>query len=153
MWRVLGAGVGLVDRVNALTRLNRQIGLELVEIVHTFKDLESLESAADVKKAIGFIERAGALIVGALPRDEMIRLAEIKPFTTSEIDMVSSWSSNTAAMTEAPRPGERKTTPPGVGNFLIKVGESGAAGIPVHVTLTQIENNLGVHDTNKRFDK
>lgn len=153
MWRVLGAGVGLVDRVNALTRLNRQIGLELVEIVHTFKDLESLESAADVKKAIGFIERAGALIVGALPRDEMIRLAEIKPFTTSEIDMVSSWSSNTAAMTEAPRPGERKTTPPGVGNFLIKVGESGAAGIPVHVTLTQIENTLGVHDTNKRFDK
>src|SRR5699024_7420269 len=84
MWRVLGAGVGVVDRVNALTRLNRTIGIELVEIVHTFKDLEALPSEEDRKKAIGFIERAGALIVGALPRDEMMRLANIKPFTSAE---------------------------------------------------------------------
>lgn len=153
MWRVLGAGVGLVDRVNALTRLNRTIGIELVEIVHTFKDLEALPSEEDRKKAIGFIERAGALIVGALPRDEMMRLANIKPFTSAEINMVSAWSSNTRAMTEAPRPGQKRAVPPGTGNFLIKVGESGTAGIPVHVTLTQTELNLGVHDTNQRFEK
>ena len=153
MWRVLGAGVGLVDRVNALTRLNRQIGLELVEIVHTFKDLQSLKSEADVKKAIGFIERAGALVVGALPRDEMLQLAKIKPFTQAEIEMVSGWSSNTQALTVQPRPGQRAQTPPGVGNFLIKIGESGAAGIPLHVTLTQTEQQLGVHNTNKRFSE
>lgn len=153
MWRVLGAGVGLVDRVNALTRLNRTIGLELVEIVHTFKDLEALPSEEDRKKAIGFIERAGALIVGALPRDEMIQLANLKPFTSAEIAMVSGWSSNTRAMTEAPRPGQPRATPPGTGNFLIKVGESGGTGIPVHVQLTQTELSLGVHDTNQRFEK
>lgn len=152
MWRVIGAGIGMVDSVNGLSRLNRQIGLELVEITHTFKDLRALESEADRQKAIGLIERAGALIVGALPVDEMNQLAQVKPFTATEIEMVSGWSSTTAMMTEAPRPGGRSVAPPGQGNFLIKVGESGRAGIPFHVSLTPTENSLGVHNTNKRFN-
>jgi len=62
-------------------------------ITHTVKDLESLKDQADATKAVGFIERAGALIVGALPLTEMKRLNEIKPFTAREVAEVTSWSS------------------------------------------------------------
>ncbi|MEZ2122981.1 hypothetical protein [Corynebacterium sp. CCM 9203] len=153
MWRVLGAGVGMVDRVNALSRLNRQIGLELIQITHTFKDLRAVKTEEDRQKAIGLIERAGALIVGALPRDEMVQLAEVKPFTAAEIEMVSGWSSTTAMMTEAPRRGAVRHSPPGQGNFLIKIGEAGRAGVPFRVQLTPTEMALGVHNTNKRFEE
>ncbi|NKZ73848.1 hypothetical protein GS934_02000 [Rhodococcus hoagii] len=48
-------------------------------ITHTVKDLESLEADFDIMKAKGFIERAGAVIVGALPRGEMEKLDNIIP--------------------------------------------------------------------------
>ncbi|MBM4495154.1 hypothetical protein GS426_00275 [Rhodococcus hoagii] len=55
------------------------MGTALVMITHTVKDLESLEADFDIMKAKGFIERAGAVIVGALPRGEMEKLDNIIP--------------------------------------------------------------------------
>jgi hypothetical protein len=43
----------------------------------------------------------------------------------------------------------RPDGPPGMGNFLIKVGRR--PGVPVHVDLTRAELSAGVHDTNKRW--
>jgi hypothetical protein len=39
LWRALRAGRGMVDRVDALTRLNRQRGVGLAMISHTMSDL------------------------------------------------------------------------------------------------------------------
>jgi hypothetical protein len=58
LWRVLSAGhSGMVDRVNSLTRLNRQWGTGLVMITHTIKDLLSVAGEHEQRKALGFIER------------------------------------------------------------------------------------------------
>ena len=39
LWRALRAGRGMVDRVDALTRLNRQRGVGMAMISHTMSDL------------------------------------------------------------------------------------------------------------------
>lgn len=153
LWQVLGAGVGMVDRTDEITRLNRTMGTALLMITHTAKDLEALADAKDVAKAQGFIERAGALVVGALPRTEMRRLSEIKPFTAREVAEVTSWSSQASLTGEALRPGEHRPPPPGQGKFLLKLGEEGRPGIPFQVHLTPTERASGVHDTNTRFSE
>ena len=153
LWQVLGAGVGMVDRTDEITRLNRSMGTGLLMITHTVKDLESLKDQADATKAVGFIERAGALIVGALPLTEMKRLNEIKPFTAREVAEVTSWSSQASLTGEALRPGEHRPPPPGQGKFLLKLGEEGRPGIPMQVRLTPTEVASGVHDTNTRFSE
>lgn len=129
------------------------MGTGLLMITHTVKDLESLKDQADATKAVGFIERAGALIVGALPLTEMKRLNEIKPFTAREVAEVTSWSSQASLTGEALRPGEHRPPPPGQGKFLLKLGEEGRPGIPMQVRLTPTEEASGVHDTNTRFSE
>ena len=75
LWRVLlAARSGMVDRVNSLTRLNRQVGAGLIMISHTIKDLLSLPEEHERMKACGLIERSGMLICGALPPEEHPRL-------------------------------------------------------------------------------
>ena len=75
LWRALIAGRGMVDRTNSLTRLNRQWGVGVVMCSHTIKDLLSLPDEHERMKALGLIERSGMLICGALPPEEMPRLA------------------------------------------------------------------------------
>ena len=67
LWRVLRAGKGLVDRVDALTRLNRQAGVGMALVTHTLADLEALPGPADQLKAMGFAERAGYIVCGGPP--------------------------------------------------------------------------------------
>ncbi|UGQ55373.1 hypothetical protein LRL17_30640 (plasmid) [Rhodococcus qingshengii] len=148
MWQVLRAGVGMVERVDELTRLNRVWGTALLMCTHTVSDLQSLPDPADVEIAKGFVERAGALVVGALPRKEMARLADIKPFTETEIADITSWSSPPALTGDS----RSHSAPPGQGKFFIKVGEQGAPGIPLRTVLFPSEIASGVHDTNTRFD-
>ena len=147
LWRVLNAGPGMVERINATTRLTRTLGTALLMITHTVKDLESLDNAADIKKAKGYIERSGAVIVGALPRDEMAALDEILPFTAADRDMVSSWS--TPGMRD-PDSG-REAASPGRGRFLLKVGTQRVPGTPFETILTPIEIENCWHDTDSRF--
>jgi hypothetical protein len=141
LWRVLRAGRGLVDRVDALTRLNRQRGVGMAMISHTMSDLQALAHEEDRMKARGFVERSGMAILGGLPRAEMHQLTSVVPMSQEEQDMLIGWQDPPAW---DPATGE-EAAPPGRGNFLIKVG--GRPGIPVHVDLTSVERDI--NDTNK----
>ncbi|WP_234436312.1 ATP/GTP-binding protein [Streptomyces sp. NRRL S-813] len=145
LWRVLQAGRGLVDRVNALTRLDRQRGVGLAMITHSIDDLLALPTEADRTKAKGFIERAGMVICAGLPPAEMPQLAQVVELTEAEKRLLVDWSTPPAW----DGANGRRADPPGLGNFLIKVGSR--PGIPLHVDLTAAE--LEVNNTNKRWNK
>jgi hypothetical protein len=142
LWRPLRAASGIVDRVDALTRLNRTLGLGDAKITHTLKDAEALGSDADKAKARGFVERAGMVVCAGLPNQEMEELGKIVGLSRQEIALVSSWSSPPGWGVHGDR-----DDPPGRGRFLIKVG--GRPGIPIRVAITDTERLL--HDTNKRW--
>ncbi|MFE9328262.1 hypothetical protein ACIHDR_46030 [Nocardia sp. NPDC052278] len=151
LWQVLGLGEFMVERVDELTRLQRGIAVALIMISHTIKDLQSLGTAAAISRALGFLERARAKILGALPGEEVDRLDSIIPFTAAERAMVTNWSAPQALTGEAIGHGQVRPTPPGTGKFLLKVGEGRQPGIPFLVELTSTELSTGIHDTNTRF--
>jgi hypothetical protein len=139
LWRALRAGRGMVDRVDALTRLNRQRGVGLAMISHTMSDLLALPTEEDRMKARGFVERAGMVVCGGLPGAEMPMLTSAVPLSRAEQDLLTSWQD---PGTWDSGPGSE---PPGRGKFLIKVG--GHPGIPIKVELVEAER--AINDTNK----
>ena len=143
LWRILRAGVGLVDRVDELTRLNRTVGVGQSMTTHSMADLLSLPNVEDREKAKGFVERSGIVVCGGLPQSEFTALDQVIHLSDSERQMISEWSApgsiNSDTMEEEP--------PPGRGKFLIKI--SGHPGIPVQVELTPEE--LPLNDTNERW--
>ncbi|WP_233197181.1 ATP/GTP-binding protein [Cryobacterium sp. N21] len=141
LWRALRAGAGMVDRVDALTRLNRQRGVGLAMISHTMSDLLSLPNESDRMKARGFVERSGMVIAGGLPGAEMPMLTSAVPLSRAEQELLTSWQDPGTWDTGL----GRESDPPGRGKFLIKVG--GHPGIPVKVEL--IESERAINDTNK----
>jgi len=145
LWRVLRAGVGMVDRVDELTRLNRTLGLGQAMITHSLDDLDALASEADRSKARGFVERAGAVVCGGLPARELAALSQIVGFTGVEQDMITAWSAPSTLSTTG-----QALPPPGQGNFLIKIGSR--TGIPLHVDLVAAERDSQLHNTNARWD-
>lgn len=149
MWAVIGAAPGLINEIDALTRLNRTVGLALYMITHSFQDLLAVSSEEDRTTAMGFIERAGAVICGGLPRAEMERVADIIHFKEAEIALVSSWSKG---VTPKRSRSANAATPPGRGHFMIKPSKAGEAGIAFATELTPYERELDIHNTNKRFD-
>nr|WP_237519368.1 ATP/GTP-binding protein [Streptomyces sp. HUCO-GS316] len=142
LWRPLRAASGIVDRIDALTRLNRSLGLGDAKITHTLKDAESLGTDSDRAKARGFVERAGMVVCAGLPKAEMEELGKVVGLSRREIELVSSWSSPPGWGAS----GEHEE-PPGRGRFLIKVG--GRPGIPIKVAITDAERRL--HNTNTRW--
>ncbi|WP_248844195.1 ATP/GTP-binding protein [Streptomyces hirsutus] len=142
LWRPLRAASGIVDRIDALTRLNRSLGLGDAKITHTLKDAEALGTDSDRAKARGFVERAGMVVCAGLPKTEMEELGKVVGLSRREIDLVSSWSSPPGWGVS----GEHEE-PPGRGRFLIKVG--GRPGIPIKVAITDAERRL--HNTNLRW--
>jgi hypothetical protein len=142
LWRALRAGRGLVDRIDALTRLNRTRGVGQVMVSHTMSDLHALPHPEDRAKAKGFVERAGMLITAGLPAAEMPLLTSAVALSSAEQQLLTSWTDPPAWN---PAPGT--TTAPGRGLFLIKVG--GRPGIPIRMDLTPTERALGIHDTDK----
>lgn len=143
LWRILRAGRGMVDRVDSLTRLNRQEGVGQAMISHTMSDLQALPAEEDRAKARGLVERAGMVILGGLPAAEMPLLSGVVRLTRAERHQLNGWA-NPAPYD--PGTGQR-ATPPGLGKFLIKVGTH--PGIRFRVQLTEIERALALHDTNK----
>ena len=141
LWRVLRSGEGMVDKVDELTRLNRNSGVGQAMITHSMADLRALRNVEDRDKAKGFIERAGLVVCGGLPAQEVDELSEIVAFSRAERQQVTSWST--------PPGWDVAALPPGVGKFLIKSGQR--PGIPVSVDLTRAELDAAVHDTNKRW--
>jgi len=141
LWRALRAGRGLVDRVDALTRLNRQRGVGMAMVSHTMSDLMALPTEEDRAKARGFVERSGMVICGGLPEAEMGMLNTAVRLSRAEQSLLSSWQDPPAWDAAAGREG----APPGRGKFLVKVG--GRPGIGVRVALTAAEAHI--NDTNK----
>jgi len=139
LWRALRAGRGMVDRVDALTRLNRQRGVGLAMISHTMRDLLALPSEDDRMKARGFVERSGMVVCAGLPNAEMPQLTTAVPLSRAEQELLTSWQD---PGTWESGPGSE---PPGRGKFLIKVG--GHPGIPIKVELVEAERSI--NDTNK----
>lgn len=142
LWRPLRAASGIVDRIDALTRLNRTLGLGDAKITHTLKDAEALGTNADRAKARGFVERAGMVVCAGLPQAEMEELGRVVGLSRREIELVSSWSSPPGWGAAGDH-----DEPPGRGRFLIKVG--GRPGIPIRVAITDAERRL--HNTNTRW--
>ncbi|BFU43980.1 ATP/GTP-binding protein [Krasilnikovia sp. MM14-A1004] len=142
LWRPMRAASGIVDRIDALTRLNRSLGLADAKITHTLKDAEALGTEADKAKARGFVERAGMVACAGLPRAEMEELGKVVGLSRREIELVSSWSSPPGWAQNG-----ANEEPPGRGRFLIKVG--GRPGVPIRVAITDTERHL--HDTNTRW--
>ncbi|MBX3196228.1 MAG: ATP/GTP-binding protein [Microbacteriaceae bacterium] len=141
LWRALRAGRGMVDRVDALTRLNRQRGVGMAMISHTMSDLLALPTEEERMKARGFVERAGMLVAGGLPGAEMPMLTAAKPLSRAEQEILISWQDPPAWDASTGQEAE----PPGRGRFLVKVG--GHPGIPLRVELLPLE--VAVNDTNK----
>ncbi|WP_067577697.1 hypothetical protein [Nocardia terpenica] len=148
IWRVLGAGPAMVDRTDALTRLNRGLGTELIMCSHTLKDLASFDSVAAQSKALGFFERARAKVIGPVGPEEIDRLRAAVAISETEKLLITSWA--------APRPPSDDHTdasqvPPGTGCFLLKTGEANEPGIPFRLTITPSERDADIHNTNRRF--
>lgn len=151
IWRVLGVGDFMVDRVDALTRLNRPLATGLIMCSHTIKDLAAFDSAAAQAKALGFFERARAKLIGPVGPEEIDRIRAAVGITDTEKRLVTSWA--------APRPPSdddldplRRETPPGTGCFLLKTGEANEPGIPFRLVFTPTERAADIHNTNRRFD-
>lgn len=142
LWRALRAGNGIVDRVDFLTRLNRQVGVGTAMISHTMADLSALPEE-DRLKAKGFVERAGMVMCAGLPYTEMPELTTVIPFSEAEQELLTGWQDPPAWDAAS----GREVDPPGRGKFLVKVGTR--PGIPVEVRLTEAERSI--RDTNQRW--
>ena len=142
MWRALRVGHGLVDRADALTRLNRQKGTGIAFITHSLADLEALPTQEDRAKARGFAERSAVLMIGPCSDQELDAMSKVRPLSAAERREVLSWSSPPSWSGS-----EVGAAAVGLGNFLVKVGSR--PGIPVHLEPTEVEKQLG--NTNARW--
>ena len=139
-WRVmLAARSGMVDRINALTRLNRQIGCSLMMAYHTIRDLQSMAEEHERTKALGFIQRSGMLLIGGLPPEEFDRLRQVREFSDKELRYLLAWQD------AAPLNHAGQGEPPGRRKFLLKLGSR--PGIPLEIARTQAERRARVHET------
>jgi hypothetical protein len=143
LWRVLRSGTGLVDRIDGLTRLNRQQGVGQILISHTMNDLVALPTEEDRAKARGFAERSGMVACFGLPEAEMPALTQVVRMSEREQRVVVDWSTPPSWH---PSTG-LESEPPGLGMALLKVG--GRPGLAFRVDLTRSERAVG--DTNKRW--
>ena len=141
LWQAWRSGTGMVDRVDAVTRLNRSFGVGQVLISHTMSDLMSLPTEMDRMKAQGFVERSGMVVCGGLPSKEMPLLDQAVTLSHREQQLLESWQDPPAW--DSRLGGEAE--PPGRGKFLVKVG--GRPGIPFHLDLTDAERHI--NDTNR----
>ncbi|QOL35479.1 ATPase [Bifidobacterium lemurum] len=145
MHRALRASPLMVDRLDLLTRLNRQWGVGQIMITHTFADLMCLDTQAQNNKARGFVERSKIKMLGALSRTEIQRYLRGEsglPVSRREEDILADWSTPTNF--------EANASWKGMGKFLLKLG--GLPGIPIDVELCELERT-GFNDTNLKWTR
>lgn len=170
---VLGVGNGIVQRVDEVTRVQREQGTGTLFTTHTVKDLQAFDSMEDRQRAMGFLDRARAKICFPLPENEAelmsgkVNLNEQEAATLAEwattprgVDdpvveefTEEQWAAARDAGDDAPATAAIHDVPPGMGKFLIKTGEGNLPGIPVQMHLTASERRKEVHNTNKRFKR
>ncbi|RBP97971.1 ATPase [Bifidobacterium aemilianum] len=141
--RALRASPLMVDRLDLVTRLNRQWGVGQIMITHTFADLMCLDTEAQNQKARGFVERSKIKVLGALPSTEINRYLRGEsglPISQREEDMLSDWAT--------PLGYEAQASFKGQGKFLIKTG--GLPGLPIQLQMCDLERS-GFNDTNLKW--
>lgn len=143
LWRTMRSATNMTERIDGVTRLNRNEGVSQGLISHSMADLRALSTESEKEKARGFVERAGLKILFGLPPQELDDINEVVPLSNAEKKMIVSWGSPESLS------GETKGPPPGQGCFLLKVGEG--PGLPVKLRLTEAEMKTQIHNTNKRW--
>ena len=138
LWRVLRASLQMVDRIDAITRLNRQLLLPQIMCTHTMEDLR-LATEEATAKAWGFVERSEMVYLGGLAPKEMGNLDQVFAMPEKERTMITTWSDTITATGSG--------QPAGLGLFLLKLGSN--PGIPFHLDLTPLE--MDVNNTNERW--
>ena len=132
LWRALRGAPGLVDKADALTRVNRSRGMAQIMVTHSLDDLEALPTESDRKKARGLVERSGTVILGGVSPREAEAISGVVPLTDREKMLLTSWQSPSSwSGTEAH---------PGRGRFMIKTGDR--TGLPIQVVLLPVEAEL-----------
>ena len=112
-------------------------------ISHTMADLEALADEHDRKKARGFVERAGLVMLGGLPEAEMGLINQAVRLSAAEENMLVNWSTPPSW---DPRPAASPNRRAAGSSW----SRSAAwPGIPVRIALTDVER--AVNDTNKRW--
>ncbi|WP_308406298.1 ATP-binding protein [Streptomyces sp. AC602_WCS936] len=158
MWRALRSGPGLVDAMDAISRLNRTTDDVTIYVTHSLLDVEALPTEMDRAKARGLMDRCDTWVLGASTAEELGRVTGKRMLTEQEVMMVSSWASATstgldidptAYEADDARPMEEETVRhPGRGKYLIKLGTR--PGIAAALELTPTEQRLYRTDTNRR---
>ncbi|MEU6059080.1 ATP-binding protein [Streptomyces sp. NPDC047097] len=160
MWRALRSGPGLVDAMDAISRLNRTTDDVTIYVTHSLLDVEALPTEADRAKARGLMDRCDTWVIGASSEEELGRVTGKRSLTQQEIMMIGSWSSATSTGLDVdpllsdeddtrggPRE-EESARHPGRGKYLIKIGTR--PGIAAAMELTATEQRLYRTDTNRR---
>ena len=137
---MLRLGGTMPERVNELTRLNRTQGVGQIMITHSIRDL----APGRHSEIEGIEERAGAIVIGGVPKKELNALDTVVTLTAAERRAIQDWWSTSVTAVE------RREVPPGAGKFLIKAS-SEDPGIPVDVVLTSAERAWGGQNTNKAW--
>lgn len=144
--QALRSGPRMVERYDRLSRLNRASGVGQILCTHTMADLDALPTVEDRAKARGLVERAGMQMFGGLPSAEMGMLNEAVRLSVAEQSMLTSWNEPGSLDPET----GTEATPPGQGNFLLKIG--GRSGTPFNVRLTRTEHEGRIHRTNEKWE-
>jgi hypothetical protein len=158
MWRALRSGPGLVDAMDAISRLNRTTDDVTIYVTHSLLDVEALPTEMDRAKARGLMDRCDTWVLGASTAEELGRVTGKRMLTEQEVMMVSSWASATSTGLDidpttydedgAPPAEEETVRHPGRGKYLIKLGTR--PGIAAALELTATEQRLYRTDTNRR---
>lgn len=159
MWRALRSGPGLVDAMDAISRLNRTTDDVTIYVTHSLLDVEALPTEMDRAKARGLMDRCDTWVIGASSEEELGRVTGKRSLTEQERMMIGSWSSATSTGLdidptfhgdegEEGRVEEEGARHPGRGKYLIKVGAR--PGIAAALELTSTEQRLYRTDTNNR---
>lgn len=159
MWRALRSGPGLVDAMDAISRLNRTTDDVTIYVTHSLLDVEALPTEMDRAKARGLMDRCDTWVIGASSEEELGRVTGKRSLTEQERMMIASWSSATSTGLDidptvhddedgARLAEEEGTRHPGRGKYLIKVGTR--PGIAAALELTATEARLYRTDTNQR---
>ncbi|WP_260616312.1 hypothetical protein [Streptomyces sp. WAC06128] len=132
MWRALRSGPGLVDAMDAISRLNRTTNDVTIYVTHSLLDVEALPTEQDWAKARGLMDRCDTWVIGASSEEELRRVTGKRSLTEQERMMIGSWSSPTSTGLDidptyddadgtAPLE-EEGARHPGRGKYLIKIG-------------------------------
>lgn len=146
LWRALRVSSGMVDHIDALSRLNRQVGIGTIYITHSMVDFMALATEEDRRKASGLVERSRMLILGGVTYREIDLLRGLFHFSDKEARRLTGWNAPGGydKFTQSPLP------MPGMGKFMLKTSDS--PGITFGIDLTPEEMALS-EQSNYRWER